>query len=226
VRYQSEGDWTPKEEMQVIGVVDDVRWQSDLGDHTPSMWKRLVPYDTTRWETAAVMVRIAPGSGAALKQKIVRTIAGVTRKWSTEVYTIEADRLDKQKVTLAPIVALSVVGMFLIINVALGLFGVLWYNISQRHSEIGLRRAMGATGSAISWQFLTEMLVLTSLGITLGLVLAAQLPLLGAFEVPTQVYLLSMLMATTIIFLLTAVCAWQPSRLAAGIQPAIALREE
>jgi putative ABC transport system permease protein len=37
---------------------------------------------------------------------------------------------------------------------------------------------------------------------------------------------MAMLMATVLIFVLTAVCAWQPSRLAAAIQPAVALREE
>ncbi|WP_162910705.1 ABC transporter permease [Hymenobacter oligotrophus] len=215
-----------KEHYQVVGVVEDVRVHSEFSDVSPSMWMRLVPHDTTQWEGAAVLVRVAPGQGAELQQKIVKTVAGVTRKWSTEVYTLEADRVDKLKVTVAPIVALSVVGLFLIINVALGLFGVLWYNISQRRAEVGLRRALGATGSDISSQFLTEMLVLTSLGVALGLVLAVQFPLLVAFEVPVRVYLLAMLMATGIIYLLTAICAWQPSRLAAAIQPAVALREE
>ncbi|UYZ57909.1 ABC transporter permease [Hymenobacter latericus] len=214
------------ERFQVVGVVEDVRVHSEFSDVSPSMWMRLVPHDTTQWEGAAVLVRVAPGQRAELQQKIVKTVAGVTRKWSTEVYTLEADRIDKMKVTVAPIAALSVVGLFLIINVALGLFGVLWYNISQRRAEVGLRRALGATGPAISSQFLAEMLALTSLGVVLGLVLAVQFPLLGAFDVPARVYLLAMLIATGIIYLLTAICAWQPSRLAAGIQPAVALREE
>jgi putative ABC transport system permease protein len=33
-------------------------------------------------------------------------------------------------------------------------------------------------------------------------------------------------LATVLIFALTAICAWQPSRIAAGIQPAVSLREE
>ncbi|GAB2963528.1 ABC transporter permease [Hymenobacter coalescens] len=214
------------DEYQVVGVVENVRVHSDFSDYVPSMWKRLEPHDTTQWEGAAVLVRVAPGQGAALQQQIVRTVAGVTRKWSTEVYSLEADRIDKLKVTVAPLAALAVVGLFLIVNVALGLFGVLWYNINQRRAEIGLRRAMGATGANIGWQFLAEMLVLTSLGLVLGLVLAAQLPLLGAFDIPVQVYLVAMFAAAALIFVLTALCAWRPSRIAAGIQPAVALREE
>jgi len=226
LRYKTQFGEPPKDEFQVVGVVDNVRWESTVASHQHSMWKRLVPHDTTHWESAAVLVRVAPGQGAALQQKVVRTVAGVTRKWSTEVYALNADLHDKMKVVMAPLALLALVGLFLIVNVALGLFGVLWYNINQRRAEIGLRRALGATGAGISWQFLGEMLVLTTLGVSMGLLLAMQFPLLGAFDVAAQVYLLAMLLAGAVIFLLTALCAWQPSRMASRIQPAIALREE
>ncbi len=211
---------------QVVGVVENVRTGGDFAAQTPSVWLRLLPHDTTSWESAAVLVRVAPGQGAALQQRIVRTVAGLTRQWSTQVYSLETDRTDKLKPTLAPLAALVLVAIFLVVNVALGLFGVLWYNISQRRTEIGLRRALGATGPAISRQFLGEMMVVTTFGVVLGALLAAQFPLLGAFGVPGQLYLLAMGAAAAAVYAVTALCAWQPSRLAAGIQPAVALREE
>ena len=70
------------------------------------------------------------------------------------------------------------------------------------------------------------MLVLTTLGVIGGALLAVQFPLLGAFDVEPQVYFMAMVLATGLIFLVAAVCAWQPSRLAAAIHPAAALREE
>jgi len=213
-------------EYQVIGVVDNVRVGGDFSSQDNAAWLRLEPHDTTQWEGAAVLVRVAPGQGAALQQRMVRTVANLTRQWSTQVYSLEDDRLDKLKPTLAPLAALALVALFLVINVALGLFGVLWYNISQRRTEIGLRRALGATGPAISGQFLAEMFILTLLGVAAGSLVAVQFPLLSAFEVPSEVYSMAMLLAAGTIFLLTALCAWQPSRLAAAIQPAMALREE
>lgn len=213
-------------ENQVVGVVANVRVGGDFADQTPSAWLRLLPHDTTSWEGAAVLVRVAPGQGAALQQRMVRTVASLTRQWSTQVYSLENDRLDKLKPTLAPLAALALIAIFLVVNVALGLFGVLWYNISQRRAEIGLRRALGATGPGIGRQFLGEVLVLTTLGVLAGSLLAVQFPLLGAFEIEPQVYFMAMLLATGIIYVLAAGCAWQPSRLAAGIQPAAALREE
>ena len=58
------------------------------------------------------------------------------------------------------------------------------------------------------------------------LLLAVQFPLLGAFEVKTSVYLTAMALAAAGLYALAAVCALYPSRLAAGIRPAVALREE
>lgn len=216
----------PEDEFQVTGVVDNVRMSSDFNAPEPSVWKRLLPYDTTHWETANVLVRVAPGGSGTLQEKIARTVAGVTRQWTTEVRVMDDDRQHRRMYTLVPVVALSIIGLFLIINVALGLFGVLWYNISQRRAEIGLRRAMGATGAGIGWHFLGEMMVVTTFGVVLGILLAVQFPLLNAFDLPVQPYVLAIAAAAGAVYGITALCAWQPSRLAAGIQPAVALREE
>lgn len=215
-----------KDEFQVIGVVDAVRTDNEFGSATPSVWKRLLPYDTTRWEGATVLVRVRAGEGGELQEKIARTVAGVTRQWTTEVRTMESDRLNKRRYTLTPVVGLALVGGFLIINVALGLFGVLWYNISQRRAEIGLRRALGASGAAISRQFLAEMAMVTTLGVALGGLLAVQFPLLGAFSLSPTLYFAAIAAAALLVYFITALCAFYPSRLAAGIHPAVALREE
>ena len=216
----------PEDEFVVMGVVDKVNMESDFSAPIPSVWKRLIPYDTTHWETANVLVRVAPGEGGVLQEKIARTVAGITRQWTTTVRVVNDDRLHRRLYTLVPVVGLCLMGLFLIINVALGLFGVLWYNISQRRAEIGLRRAMGATGAGIGGQFLGEMMVLTTFGVVLGCLLAAQFPLLNAFDLPAQPYVLAIGAAAGAVYFITALCAWQPSRLAARIQPAVALREE
>ncbi|MDQ2769011.1 MAG: ABC transporter permease [Bacteroidota bacterium] len=219
-------DLKSEDEFQVMGVVEPVRMESDFSAPIPSVWKRLVPYDTTHWETANVLVRVAPGAGGVLQEKIARTVAGVTRQWTSQVRVLDDERQHRRLYTLVPVVALCLMGLFLIINVALGLFGVLWYNISQRRAEIGLRRAMGATGAGIGWQFLGEMMVVTTFGVLLGGLLAAQFPLLHAFDLPAQLYLMAIGAAAGAVYAITALCAWQPSRLAAAIQPAVALREE
>jgi putative ABC transport system permease protein len=80
---------------------------------------------------------------------------------------VEIEHMDnklesKNKLTLVPMIIASIVAGFLVINVALGLFGVLWYNINKRKGEIGLRRAVGASGNSISGSSIGEALVLST----------------------------------------------------------------
>ncbi|GAB2781513.1 putative ABC transport system permease protein [Hymenobacter luteus] len=217
------------EEWQVVGVVEAYRSGSDFAANEPALFSRRALQNTARLgntEQPILLVRVQPGSAAVLEQQLVRKIKAVTKGWDANVNTLAENRKDKMKFVMTPLIALGMVGVFLILNVALGLFGVLWFNISQRKSEIGLRRALGATGNAISGQFLGEMLVVTTLGVIGGWALAVQFPLLGVFGLPAPVYFMAMILATALIFLLTAICAFQPSRQAAGIHPAVALREE
>jgi putative ABC transport system permease protein len=218
-------------ESQVIGVVDYYRSGNDFADDEPANFRRRVAEtDTTSkrfaYEIPNFLVRVQPGSGAMLEQQLIKEITNVAKGWSVTVNSLEQNRVSKLKVVVTPLVVLGMICGFLVLNVALGLFGVLWYSINQRRAEIGVRRAMGATSVGIGGQFLGEMLVVTTLGVGLGILLAVQFPLLGVFNVALSVYVQAIALATVLIFALTAICAWQPSRIAAGIQPAVSLREE
>ena len=116
--------------------------------------------------------------------------------------------------------------IFLCLNVALGLFGVLWYNINKRRSEIGLRQAIGAHGSDITKQFILEILILTGFAIGLGIFFAIQIPLLDVTEYPDSLFYKAIVYATLIILVLVLMCALLPSLQAAKIRPAIALHED
>lgn len=218
-----------EKEWQVVGVVD-YRAKDDFAESIPvSFRRRVLEDDTTKKRTdevAVFLVRVQPGSGALLEQQLIKEIANVAKGWSVTVNSLEQNRTLSLKIVLAPLTVLGLVCGFLILSVALGLFGVLWLNISKRRSEIGVRRAMGATAGAISSQIVSEIVVVTTLGLLPGLLVAAQFPLLGALGVPAGVYLTAMGLATALIYGLTVLCALYPSRLAAGIHPAVALWEE
>lgn len=223
-------DSKSKAKWPVVGVIDAYRPGSAFAANEPAVFFRTQLDERAKLDPNAgpgvLLVRVQPGSGAVLEQRLVKEILSSTKGWHAVVNTLDESRHDKMKIVLTPLIALGVVSLFLIVNVALGLFGVLWYNINQRRAEIGLRRALGATGAGIGGQFLGEMLVVTTLGVLAGVVLAAQFPLLGVFGLEPTVYVLSIILAAVLIYVLTAICAFQPSRIAAGIQPAVSLREE
>ncbi|MGI4761411.1 MAG: ABC transporter permease [Janthinobacterium lividum] len=213
------------ERYRIIGVSGAYRAGGELSEPLPGYFDHVSPQDTARAITV-LLVRVQPGSGAALEKKVNEEIRAASGGWSSNILPLPDERRTQLKVNLALPGILGVVCVFLLVNVALGLFGVLWLNISQRRSELGVRRALGATAGAISRQVLGEILVVTTFGLLLGLAVAAQFPLLGVFSVKAGVYLTAMVLAAAGLYLLATICALYPSRLAAGIQPAVALREE
>ena len=74
-------------------------------------------------------------------------MANYMKNSNVEIEHLTNKRKSINYFALVPMIVLLIVACFLIINVALGLFGVLWYNINKRRGEIGLRRAVGATGN-------------------------------------------------------------------------------
>ena len=115
---------------------------------------------------------------------------------------------------------------FLIFNVILGLFGILWHNINQRKGEIGTRRAMGATQGLITGQFIGEVVVIATFALILGCFFAIQFPLMDVFGLANNIYIKGMLTAVFMIYLLVIICAFYPSWQASKIHPAVALHAD
>ncbi|MHC2991336.1 hypothetical protein OB13_06965 [Pontibacter sp. HJ8] len=211
---------------QVVGVTDYFRAGSEFAAEGPAFFTRIYMQKDPNSFWNEVLIRVKPGTGIDFEEKMVKQVSGIGKDWTMEVASLEKMRQNKAKLTLVPMIALGLVCGFLILNVALGLFGVLWYNINSRHGEIGLRRALGAASGQIYRQFIGEVLVLATLGLLLGVLFAVQLPLLQVFEVESVVYTTAIVGAVAIIYLLTIVCAFYPSQQAAAIHPALALHEE
>jgi putative ABC transport system permease protein len=111
--------------------------------------------------------------------------------------------------------------------VFLGLSGVLWQNVTRRTREIGLRRALGATGPVVYRQILIEVALLSTIAVIVGLVIVGQLPILGIFKFVTPAaYGIGVAASLATIYALTLLCGLYPSWLAGRVQPAQALHYE
>jgi putative ABC transport system permease protein len=135
-------------------------------------------------------------------------------------------KADKNMIFIVPLTVIFIVCGFLIANVVLGLFGVLFQNISRRKGEIGVRRAMGATKGNILSHFIGEMIVLATFAVALGVFFAVQFPILNIFDVSTSVYVSGIAIAIVAVYGLVFLCSWFPSLQAAKIYPAMALHED
>jgi len=128
------------------------------------------------------------------------------------------------------LVLIAVFGAVAAVLAAVGLYGVLATAVRQRTAEIGVRMAFGASNDSIFRLMIGEGLVLSSIGIVVGL--AAALALTGVMEKASMLVSIKPTDPATYasiaaLFLAIAMIAcWVPARRAAGVQPTQALREE
>jgi predicted permease len=125
----------------------------------------------------------------------------------------------------------SLTGIFALLALvlaAIGLYGVMSYNVAQRTNEIGVRLALGAQRQNVLWIILREALLLLSAGVVLGvpLSLAAarflRQQLFGLKADDPLTYAGALILVSSVVILST----WLPARRAAAINPVDALRYE
>lgn len=209
---------------KIIGVVQNMKDKGDYEVEGPSIYKR-IRKDQKQWWTDILLVKFKAEQDANFEGRLHRELSKILKGANIEIEYLTAKRISRNNITLIPQIILIVVCTFLVLNVSLGLFGVLWYNINRRKGEIGLRRAVGASGSSITTHFISEAIVLTTLATLLGFFFAIQFPLLNVFDISGTVYLTAILLAVVSIFLLVLICSFYPGKQAAGIYPAVALHE-
>jgi putative ABC transport system permease protein len=173
------------DKLKIIGVVQNVK---DKGDYQPIEYGmyRLMDSGWYRF-TSTIIMKLQQGADASFESKLFKELSNAIGS-SIEIEHLDKKLSAKNKIFLVPAIIFVVVAAFLIVNVALGLFGVLWYNINKRRSEIGLRRAVGATGNSVSAQLVLEAVILATLSIIIGVFFAVQFPLLNLFDLPAAVY--------------------------------------
>jgi putative ABC transport system permease protein len=123
------------------------------------------------------------------------------------------------------VVILGVVCVALVAVTAFGIVGLTSYWVSQRRQQIGIRRALGATRSAITRHFQTENLLIAAAGALLGIGLAIGLNLwmVSSFEMERLHLSYAVAGALTVLLLGQLAVLW-PALRAASIPPALATR--
>ncbi|MGD2122812.1 MAG: ABC transporter permease [Gemmatimonadota bacterium] len=126
---------------------------------------------------------------------------------------------------------MSVLSVFAVVALALsaiGIYGVMAYFVVLRSGEIGIRRALGAGDVSVVAMVLRQSLVLTGLGVSIGLVSAlAWTRVLEAFlhdVSPTDP--LTFLAVGSGVCVVAVLAAMVPARKASGVDPLEALKVE
>ncbi|MEL7531439.1 MAG: ABC transporter permease [Bacteroidota bacterium] len=210
------------EPQQIVGITRNYRYKGGVMGVPHAVFFQKQPQQIL----PNILLKVKAGTGAAFEAQLMRKLQQIVPESNVEVKYMTDMRDEYLLLSVVPVLIFSIIGGFLIFNVALGLFGVLYQNINQRKQEIGVRRAIGSAKSEVTKQFVLEIMVLASMSLILGLFFAIQFPLLEVFELKPEIYLLAIGFAIISIYLLVIICALIPSRQAAQLHPALALREE
>lgn len=221
--FGESSDGTDRGGLDVVGVFTDFK---KYGPFQKQRGVMIYLHENVDYFYNTLFVKVKPGSTAELEERLLNTAARIGQNWNIKIDRLEETRDELVSEQMIPIYSYSLIAGFLIVNVALGLFGVLWFNIQQRKSEIGLRRVIGALATQIQQQIVSETIVMTIIGLILGVFLAIQVPLLKLYNVDLIVYLQSIMFSIVFIAFIAIVCSAYPSFLASKIQPALTLHED
>lgn len=123
---------------------------------------------------------------------------------------------------------LLLLGVVSLALAALGVYGIVAYAVSQRTQEFGVRMALGATRRDVVWLVLRQGLVLTVVGVVIGLVLSLALTRLVASFLNGVSPFDPVTYAAGPVFLamVALVASGLPARRATRVDPSVALRCE
>ncbi len=210
---------------EVIGVVADVKQVRMQEEPQADVYisLRQVPSTepTVLLRTAGDPLAVLPAARAAMRELArdvplydVKTLPQVVREATARERLIST--------------SLAVFGLLGIVLAALGIYGVLSFNVAQRTHEVGVRMALGARAPDVVRLVVGQGLVMVGAGLGLGVVLAlaATRALRGVLFGVTPNDPLTMLAVALLLLGVALVASYLPARRATRVDPMIALRNE
>jgi putative ABC transport system permease protein len=210
---------------RVIGIIGDVRHTGLARPPVPEMYR---PYAQTPTFDFAVVVRTT-GEPSSMTPTVRAHVQQIDQTLPVyDVRTME-DRIagsfaDRRATALLLLVTAALAALL----ASIAIYGSIWYSVSQRLPEIGIRLALGATPASVCRRVLGHAVALTIAGAALGTAatLAAAPILRGLlFDTPTtdpSTY--SAVVGGVIV--LTVAASIIPARRAMSVDPLVALRAE
>jgi predicted permease len=210
--------------FSIVGIVADIRHDSLERQGIPHVYIPMYQR-RTRAFSFAMRTRIP---AALLEPQIRHEVQSVDA--GTPVFAVRTMQ-DVLDTSLAPRrFTSSLIGLFALVALLLactGIYGLLAYMVGQKSYEIGIRMALGAQRGDILRLILGKGMLLSTLGIVAGLMLAAAAaPALASLLYGVRPIDLPIFLAVPVTFLfVTLIASWIPARRAMRLDPAAALRE-
>jgi putative ABC transport system permease protein len=213
-------------DMEVIGVVKDFKY-TNLRDEIPE--QAYVPYLSDRFlggMTVYVRTTTDPSQLMPMVRSKMRDMDP-----NLPIYSMRTTEMTiKNSLTTERMIASlsAVFGLLATLLAIIGLYGVMSYVVAQRTREVGIRMALGADNAKVIWLVMREVLILVSVGVSvgvtasLGLTRIVQSQLFGL----TPHDPLTLGFSTGILAIVACAAGYIPALRASRLHPMAALRYE
>ena len=211
--------------IEIVGVLRDVRYNDLRQPPPPTLY---LPHLQSNPEDLVFSVRTA-GDPAGVMNAARAALSAVDPtipviSVQTQMSTLET-RYAQEKVLAQASALFGGIALFV---AAIGLFGLMSYNVSRRTREIGIRMAMGAERREVLGMVLRESMLLVAAGVVIGLGLSLATSRMIASQLfgleptdPTTIFA-----AILVMLAVSAMAGYLPARRAARVDPMVALRYE
>ncbi|HKY26804.1 MAG TPA: ABC transporter permease [Pyrinomonadaceae bacterium] len=223
-RILMDGDGQPPRE--IIGVVNDVRRNGLDIDVEPEMYVSYLQSPTRRLNIMLKTDAPNPAQMATTARETIRAFDPNQIIWRTQTL----DEMVSKSV--APrrfnMMILGVFAGVALILAAVGLYGVMSYSVNWRTNEIGIRMALGARASDVIALVVREGMVLTLIGLAIGLagaLIFSRIMTSLLYGVSARDPLTFAGVSAVLLFVALVACLI-PARRATKVDPLIALRAE
>lgn len=125
-------------------------------------------------------------------------------------------------------IAATVIGLITLAGAAIGLMNIMLVSVTERTREIGIRKALGATGKMIRSQFLIEAVVISQIGGIVGIIFGIAIGNLVSFQIGSSFIIPWnwMIIGVLLCFGVAILSGILPANKAAKLDPIDALRHE
>ena len=215
-------------QYQIVGIVADVRFNASTTEITGEI---VVPHQQRATSYGVLIVRsdLQTGQLTPMLRSVLRSVAPAEPLFEAQVVrpmdSLVRDAFAGPRFTATLSTLFSVTALLL---AAMGVFGLVAYSVSQRRAEFGIRAALGARPQDLAVTSMRTALMLTTLGVTLGLATAiyftrfieSQLYGVKPLDPPTFIG------AAALMLLVAVLAALIPARRAVRTSPMLALRSD
>jgi len=211
--------------FEIVGVSEDARFWGLGREASPEVY---IPYAQAPFRYVRIVARLPRDAERfipVIRETVHELDANIPVQDAATMRQLIGSSVASERLYLVLLAVFAIVAATV---AAVGVYGLLSYNVAQRSNEIGIRVALGARSGDVMRQVVWDGCRLAALGVIVGLAASLALsrmltPLLHETEVTDPPTMLTMVVVTMVI---TALASYLPARRATRVDPLAALRRE